>query len=112
MVLSELAKHDISYDDLNIFLELGNAEGIVQMVAAGYGIAFVSELIAEEALASNKVAVVKVEEMTLLRRVFMVRKAIQTPLRVTEAFWTFVHDPMNKDIFPTPFRHLPFDQPI
>lgn len=103
VVLSELAKHDISYDDLNIFLELGNAEGIVQMVAAGYGIAFVSELIANEALSSNKVAVVKVEELVLLRRVFLVRKAIQTPLRVTEAFWTFVHDPMNQDILPTPF---------
>ncbi|MCB2178569.1 LysR family transcriptional regulator [bacterium] len=108
VVLSELAKHDISYDDLNVFLELGNAEGIVQMVAAGYGIAFVSELIANEALDSKKVAVVKVEELTLLRRVFMVRKAIQTPLRVTEAFWTFVHDPMNKDILPTPFsRPIP-----
>lgn len=103
VVLSELAKHDISYDDLNIFLELGNAEGIVQMVSAGYGVAFVSELIADEAVESDKVAVVDVEDLILLRRVFMVRKAIQTPHRVTEAFWTFVHDPMNRDILPTPF---------
>lgn len=112
VVLSELAKHDISYDDLNIFLQLGNAEGIVQMVAAGYGIAFVSELIANEALAAHKVTVVKVEEMTLLRRVFLVRKAIQNPLRVTEAFWTFVNDPTNADILPTPFHHPPFDLSI
>jgi len=34
VMLSELAKHDISIDDLNIFMELGNAEAIVLTVAA------------------------------------------------------------------------------
>ena len=41
VVLSELAKHDISFEDLNVFMQLENAEAIVQTVAAGYGISFV-----------------------------------------------------------------------
>ena len=44
VVLAELAKHDISLDDLNVFMELGNAEAIVRTVAAGYGISFASSL--------------------------------------------------------------------
>ena len=35
VVLTELAKHDISLEDLNVSLELGNAEAIVRTVAAG-----------------------------------------------------------------------------
>ncbi|MGD2027192.1 MAG: selenium metabolism-associated LysR family transcriptional regulator [Anaerolineales bacterium] len=105
VVLAELAKHDISYDDLNIFLELGNAEGIVQAVAAGYGISFVSGLIAKDAIKSGEVAMLDFEDLTLYRRVFLMRKAIQAPHRVTEAFWSFVHDPLNADILPKPFEH-------
>jgi DNA-binding transcriptional LysR family regulator len=41
VMLGQFAKYDIVLDDLNIFLELGNAEAIVESVAAGYGVAFV-----------------------------------------------------------------------
>jgi DNA-binding transcriptional LysR family regulator len=44
VVLTELAKHDISLDDLKVFMEVGNAEAIVGTVAAGYGISFVSTM--------------------------------------------------------------------
>jgi DNA-binding transcriptional LysR family regulator len=44
VMLSELAKFDISVDDLNIFMELGNAEAAVRMVADGYAVSFVSTL--------------------------------------------------------------------
>jgi len=104
VVLSELSRHDIVYDDLKIFLELGNAEGIVQAVSAGYGVSFVSNLIARGAIKSGEVAIVEIEDWELHRRVFMLRKAFQAPNRVTEAFWSFVHDPSNKDLLPTPFN--------
>jgi DNA-binding transcriptional LysR family regulator len=105
VVLSEFSKHDIAYDDLNIFLELGNAEGIVQAVSAGYGISFVSNLIAKQAIKSKEISMVEIEDWDLHRRVFMVRKSFQAPNRVTEAFWSFVHDPSNKDLLPNPFNH-------
>ncbi len=107
VVMSELSKSDINYDDLNVFLELGNAEGIVQAVASGYGVSFVSDLISKDAIASGAIKACKLEETNLLRRVFMVRKAIQSPNRVTEAFWSFVHDPGNEDVLPMPFRNPP-----
>lgn len=103
VVMTELAKESITRDDLNIFLELGNAEGIVQAVGAGYGVAFVSELLAKDAESMGKIAVVNVEGWALHRRAFLTRKILRSPQRVTDAFWTFVHDPSNIDLLPTPF---------
>src|SRR5690606_32178022 len=44
VMLTEFAKHDISLDDLKVFMEVGNAEAIVRTVAAGYGVSFVSTM--------------------------------------------------------------------
>ena len=107
VVMAELAKDSITRDDLNIFLELGNAEGIVQAVSAGYGVAFVSELLAREAENLGKIAVVDVEGWALHRRAYLTRKLLRTPQRVTDAFWSFVHDPSNADLLPTPFSPPP-----
>jgi len=98
VLLTELAKYDISYDDLNILLEIGNAEGIVTAVAAGCGISFVSQKVIEDAVALGRVKVVEIDDWLITRRVYMVRRAYQSLQRVTEAFWSFVHDPSNQDI--------------
>ncbi len=50
VLMTELAKHDITFDDLNINLELGNAEAIVRTVEAGFGVSFVSSLATDWAL--------------------------------------------------------------
>ena len=98
VVLAELAKHDISQDDLNIFLELGNAEAIVRTVAAGYGISFVSSLASACPLERGNVIDIKVEGMTLERNVYMIRKRISAPHRPRDVFWSFIHDPANADL--------------
>jgi DNA-binding transcriptional LysR family regulator len=98
LMLAELAKHDIALDDLDIFLEVGNAEAIVKTVEAGYGVAFISRLAASWALDLGTVVEVKVADTDMHRKVYMVRKSILTPNRATEAFWGFVHDPENKDL--------------
>ena len=98
VVLAELAKHDISLDDLNIFLELGNAEAIVRTVAAGYGISFVSSLASACPLERGNVTDIDVEGMTLVRNVYMVRKRISAPHRPRDVFWSFIHDPANADL--------------
>ena len=98
VVLAELAKHDISLDDLNVFLELGNAEAIVRTVAAGYGISFVSSLASACPLERGNVTDVEVEGMTLVRNVYMVRKRISAPHRPRDVFWSFIHDPANADL--------------
>jgi DNA-binding transcriptional LysR family regulator len=98
VTLSELGKHDIHLEDLNIFLEVGNAEAIVETVAAGFGVAFVSRLSAAYALQSRWVVEIPVAGLDLQRKIYMVRRAIEAPNRAQEVFWGFVHDSSNADL--------------
>ena len=106
VLMTELAKSDVQADDLNVFLELGNAEAIVHTVQAGYGIAFVSSLAAAAAVAGGRVAQVHVDGLDLQRTLYMIRKASATPNRVQDAFWSFVHDDSNADILQLPRQVL------
>jgi DNA-binding transcriptional LysR family regulator len=98
LMLTELARHDIGLDDLDIFLELGNAEAITRTVEAGYGVSFISTLAADWALNLGRVAAVPVVGFDLQRTIFMVRRELEKPNRAQEAFWNFVHDPSNRDL--------------
>jgi DNA-binding transcriptional LysR family regulator len=98
VMLTELGKHDISLDELNVFLEVGNAEAIVETVAAGFGVSFVSRLAAAYALEQGKVVQIPVVGMQLERKVYMVRRSLDVPNRALEVFWSFVHDPDNADL--------------
>jgi len=102
VVLSELAKYDIGLDDLNIFMELGNAEAIVRTVAAGYGVAFVSKLATACPLERGNVVDIDVDGLDLKRTIFMVRKAGSSPHRPRDAFWGFIHAPDNADLIRMP----------
>lgn len=98
VLLTELAKHDIHLYDLDVFLELGNAEAIVETVAAGYATSFVSRLSAACALQSKRVVEVPVTGLDLQRKTYMVRRAIEVPNRAQEVFWSFTHLPANQDL--------------
>ena len=98
VLLSELAKHDIGLDDLNVFMQLGNAEAIVRTVAAGYAISFVSVSACACPLERGSVVTVEVNGMNMRRKVYMVRKRLEDPNRAQEAFWSFVHSPVNLDL--------------
>jgi DNA-binding transcriptional LysR family regulator len=102
VLLSELAKHDISVDDLKIFLELGNAEAIVRTVAAGYGVSFVSTLASACPLERGNVVNVLVRGLDLSRTIYMVRKKLTVTSRPQDAFWSFVHDLGNLDLILLP----------
>jgi DNA-binding transcriptional LysR family regulator len=86
IVLSELAQHDISLEDLDIFMEVGNAEAIIRTVAAGYGIE------------KGNVVAVPIEGINLVRTIFMLRKRLEASNRPQDAFWSFVHDSSNQDL--------------
>jgi DNA-binding transcriptional LysR family regulator len=102
VVLSELAKHDIGLDDLSMFMEIGNAEAIVRTVAAGYGIAFVSNLASACPLERGNVIDLEVDGLQLKRTIYMARKAGGTPYRPRDAFWGFIHAPENVDLIRLP----------
>lgn len=98
VLFTELGKHDIHLDNLNIFLEIGNAEAIVETVAAGFGVAFVSRLAVANALQTRRVIEIPVVGLDLQRKIYMVRRAMEAPNRAQEVFWGFVHDPANMDL--------------
>ena len=98
VTLTELGKHDIHLENLNIFLEVGNAEAIVETVAAGFGVSFVSRLAAAQALQTKQVVEIPIAGVDLQRKIYMVRRALETPNRAQEVFWGFIHDPTNADL--------------
>jgi DNA-binding transcriptional LysR family regulator len=98
VLLAELGKHDIALDDLNVFMELGNAEAIIRTVEAGFGVSFVSRLAADWALDRGSVVEIPVAGFDLHRQVYMVQKTMREANRAAEAFWGFVHDPSNADL--------------
>ncbi len=104
VVLAELAKFDIRLDDLDIFMEIGNAEAIVRTVAAGYGISFISRLAISCPLKSGALANIPVEGFNLVRNIYMVRKRLKEPSRPQEAFWSFIHAPSNLDLIQSASR--------
>ena len=98
VTLAELGKHDIHLEDLNVFLEVGNAEAIVETVASGFGVAFVSRLSAACALQTRRVCEIPITGLKLQRKIYMVRRAIESPNRAQEVFWGFIHDASNADL--------------
>jgi len=98
MMLMELAKYDIALDDLNILMTLGRTEAIVHTVAAGHGVAFVSELVAKCSLEQGEIIEIAIPALTLKRNVYMIRPKMNTPHRAQEVFWDFIHDSENEDL--------------
>jgi DNA-binding transcriptional LysR family regulator len=98
VLLAELGKHDIILDDMNIFMELGNAEAIIKTIETGFGVSFVSRLAAEWALERGTVTEVPVAGFDLHRTIFMVQRTFREANRAIEAFWGFIHDPLNADL--------------
>lgn len=99
VLLSELATHDISYGDLNIFLEVGNAEAIVSTVGSGIGVAFVSRMAAAYAMAFECIVEVPVKGLDLRRKICMARRATAAPNRARDVFWGFIREPTNDDLY-------------
>ena len=98
VLLTELGKYDIHLDDLNTFLEVGNAEAIIETVKAGFGVSFVSRLAAACAIQQRQIALVPVNGFELKRKVYMIRRTFETPNRAQEVFWGFIHDQSNLDL--------------
>lgn len=98
VVLAELSKFDISLEDLNIFLEIGSAEGIMEAISSGYGVSFVSELASRHLRELGRVVSVPVDGLDIKRTIYMVRKRISAPHRPRDVFWSFIHAPENSDL--------------
>jgi len=99
---SELAKYDITFDEMNILMEVGNAEAIVLAVAGNLGVSFVSRMASAYARVWGCVVDVPVEGLNLQRRICIARRKLSHPNLVRDAFWAFIHSPENKDVLSLP----------
>jgi DNA-binding transcriptional LysR family regulator len=86
-----LLEHSIRIHDLDVVMELGNAEAIESAVEAGIGIAFVSRLVAQRGIAAGYVAEIPVDGLCLERELFMIRNSRRAQTRVQAAFWEHSH---------------------
>ena len=98
VMLAELGNHDITLNDMDIFLQVGNAEAIVKTVEADFGVSFVSRLAASWALRQGTVVEIPVIGIDLRRQIYMIRSDMYSANRAVEAFWSFIHDPVNADL--------------
>lgn len=99
MMLEGLATFDIGFEDLNVFMEVGNAEAVLELVAGGYGVSFVSTLACRYLQDLGHICVVGVDGLNLERTTYMVRKRNAAPHRPRDVFWGFIHAPENADLF-------------
>ncbi len=90
--------HDLSLDHLNTVMTLGSAEAIRMAVQEGIGIAFVSAMVALEAVESGKVAVVDVKGLDIEKTLYMARDTDRPATRAQTAFWDWAFDPANEHI--------------
>lgn len=98
VMLEELAKFDISIEDLNIFLEVGNVEAVVELISNSYGVSFVSGLASRYLRQLGRVVNIPVHGLKMERINYMVRKKTSPPHRARDVFWGFIHAPENADI--------------
>ena len=99
VMMEELSKFDISLEDLNVFMEIGSAEGIMEAISTGYGISFVSRLASWRLRELGKIASVRLDSLNIQRVTYVVRKRISPPRhRLRDVFWGFVHTPENEDL--------------
>ena len=81
----------------HVALTLPSGEGIVRAVELGIGVAIVSRLIAEGPVRSERVARVRIADLTLPRMFRVIRLARQTPSPAVLAFVALLHaEPAKK----------------
>ena len=102
VLASELAKHRISFDEMNVLMEVGNAEAIVLAVSGDLGVSFVPRIASAYARAWGCVVDVPVEGLNLERRICIARRKLSHPNPVRDAFWAFIHASENKDVLSLP----------
>lgn len=86
-----LLEHGIRVHDLDVVMELGNAEAIESAVEAGIGIAFISRMVAQRCIVAGYVAEIPVKGLHLERELFMIQNSRRAQTRVQAAFWEYSH---------------------
>jgi DNA-binding transcriptional LysR family regulator len=89
-LFDNLRKHGIDLDNLNVVMELGDAEAVQMAVEKGVGITFISELMAARSLALGRVKKVDVEGFNITQSIYLARHVAGVFTRAEAKLWEFV----------------------
>jgi len=79
-------------------IELGAAEGVISAVEAGWGISWVSMVVAQRAFEMGKLRTVEVEGLSLQRTIYLVSHRQHSSSNVHLKFYEFVRSPAGQAI--------------
>jgi len=84
-----LAKQGSSLEDMNIAMELGSTEAVINAVSAGLGTSITSKWAAERSLKLGEIVTVKLPGPPLVRDLYLIASK-HAPTRSTQAFLTCI----------------------
>jgi DNA-binding transcriptional LysR family regulator len=77
---------------------IGNSEAICKAVQEGMGVAFVSCMVAADAIQARTLVPIEVEGMTLSQTIYMARNIERPATCAQTAFWDFAFSADNQDL--------------
>jgi DNA-binding transcriptional LysR family regulator len=89
-LFDNLRRHGIDPNNLNVVMELGDAEAVQMAVENGIGITFISEVMAARSLALGRVKKVAVEGFNVTQPIYLARHVAQVFTRAETKLWEFV----------------------
>ncbi len=98
MMVEGLIEHGIHLDDLNVVMELGNAEAIEMAVEEGIGVSIVSRLVAQRGVDLGRIKMLEIEGLALERKIYMAYNIRRAATSAQAEFWNFVHQPLNETL--------------
>jgi DNA-binding transcriptional LysR family regulator len=85
-----LGAANVSINDFNILLILGNSEAISMSVQEGLGVGFISEMVIDR-ISRNQVAKVKINGIDICRDIYIGRNIRRPTTAAQHAFWEFIN---------------------
>ena len=90
VLFDNMRSHGIDPQNLNVVMQLGDAEAVQMAVEKGIGITFISEMMAARSLALGRVKKVAVEGFNLTQPVYMVRHISSVFTHAETKLWDYV----------------------
>lgn len=90
VLFDNMRRHGIDPDNLNVVMQLGDAEAVQMAVEKGIGITFISEMMAARSLALGRVKQVTVEGFNMTQTVYLVRHVARVFTRAETKLWEYV----------------------
>lgn len=89
-LLDYCQRKGVNPENLNVVMELGDAEAVLMAVENGIGITFISEIMAARSLALGRVKKVEVEDFKITQTISLSRHINRVYTRAEAKLWEFV----------------------